>query len=240
MAGYVAPNIVTNTLVVCLDAANPLSYTSGSTTWYDLSGNKNNFTLYNGVGFSTENGGCLTFDGVNDYVASTNTLNLSTYSYAVIEIFFKSTTTSTVMLFEQTNNWNSNPGGFGLVLNDTGGGNLANCNHTNHNTEFAKNYLVTSNSVWSNNLNIYGRVSDSTGRLTYVNGILTPFTATGGGTNTDTGAGQLANSTFYIGSRGGASLFFKGNISSLKIYGFKISATEVSQNYNTLKTRFGL
>ena len=67
---YIPPtdNIVTDGLVLHLDAGRPESYTDGETTWRDLSGNNNNGTLVNGVGFSAENGGSLEFDGVNDYV----------------------------------------------------------------------------------------------------------------------------------------------------------------------------
>ena len=41
------PRIVTNGLVLALDAADRNSYVSGSTTWFDLSGNSNNGTLTN-------------------------------------------------------------------------------------------------------------------------------------------------------------------------------------------------
>mgnify|MGYP003346154397 CR=1 FL=1 len=63
-----SPKIVTNGLVLALDAGNIKSYTSGSTTWYDKSGYGNNGTLYNGVGYSSTYGGGLVFDGVDDYV----------------------------------------------------------------------------------------------------------------------------------------------------------------------------
>jgi len=36
MAGTVAPDIVTNGLVLYLDAANTKSYVSGSTSWTDI------------------------------------------------------------------------------------------------------------------------------------------------------------------------------------------------------------
>ena len=59
-------NIVTNGLVLYLDAANYLSYTSGSTTWRDLSSSNNSGTLTNGPTFSSANGGSIVFDGVDD------------------------------------------------------------------------------------------------------------------------------------------------------------------------------
>ena len=64
MAGTVAPNIVTDGLVLYLDAANPNSYVSGSTTWVDIAAG-NNGTLVNGPTFSSANGGSLLFNGTN-------------------------------------------------------------------------------------------------------------------------------------------------------------------------------
>jgi len=61
-----SPKIVTDGLVLCLDAGNPKSYPGSGTTWTDLSGNSNNGTLVNGVGYNGSNLGSLSFDGVDD------------------------------------------------------------------------------------------------------------------------------------------------------------------------------
>lgn len=65
------PPIVTNGLVLHLDAGDTASYPVTGTTWTDLSGNGNNGTLVNGVGYNSANGGSLVFDGVNDRVSTT-------------------------------------------------------------------------------------------------------------------------------------------------------------------------
>ena len=70
-------NIVTDGLVLQLDAVNSKSYVSGSTTWNDLSGNSYTGTLLNGVGYSSEVGGSLSFDGSNDYIQN-NSFRAST------------------------------------------------------------------------------------------------------------------------------------------------------------------
>ena len=67
---YYGPRIVSNGLVLCLDAANKRSYPGTGTTWTDLSGNSNNGTLTNGPTFSAGNMGSILFDGTNDYVGS--------------------------------------------------------------------------------------------------------------------------------------------------------------------------
>ena len=61
------PTIVTDGLVLCLDAANSRSYPKSGTAWSDLAGS-NNGTLTNGPTFSSANGGSIVFDGSNDRV----------------------------------------------------------------------------------------------------------------------------------------------------------------------------
>jgi hypothetical protein len=78
-----SPKIVTDGLVLYLDAANPKSYTSGSTTWRDLTRNGNDGSINNGVGYSSSNLGILTFDGIDDYVRIP-TVNLTNTSYTII------------------------------------------------------------------------------------------------------------------------------------------------------------
>jgi hypothetical protein len=68
------PKIVTDGLILCLDAANVKSYPGSGTTWTDLSGNGNNGTLTNGPTFSSDNGGSIFFDGTDDFVTNTVTL----------------------------------------------------------------------------------------------------------------------------------------------------------------------
>lgn len=68
MANRYGPQIVTNGLVLCLDAGNSKSYPGSGSTWVDLSGNNNNGTLVNGPTFNSSNGGSIAFDGVNDYI----------------------------------------------------------------------------------------------------------------------------------------------------------------------------
>ena len=69
MALFHSPSIVTSGLVMYLDAANIKSYSGAGTSWTDLSGNGNNGVLTNGPTYSAANGGGIVFDGVNDLVA---------------------------------------------------------------------------------------------------------------------------------------------------------------------------
>lgn len=65
MAFNRGPNIVTDGLVLALDAGNIKSYPGSGNIWSDLSRNGNNGILQNNVSY---NDGYLTFDGSNDYV----------------------------------------------------------------------------------------------------------------------------------------------------------------------------
>jgi len=76
--------LVLTDLYVNLDASNASSYPGTGTTWFDLSGNSNDFTLYNGVSYSAAEGGQLVCDGVNDYMQATineTTAAFSAFAY---------------------------------------------------------------------------------------------------------------------------------------------------------------
>jgi hypothetical protein len=71
--------IISNGLILYLDAGNAASYPGSGTTWTDVSGNINTGTLTNGPTYSSANGGSIVFDGSNDYVLANNT-NLNSLS----------------------------------------------------------------------------------------------------------------------------------------------------------------
>ena len=63
MATKYGPTIVTDGLVLCLDAANSQSYPGSGTTWTDLSGNSNDANVGSSVTYnSTYGGGLVTLD----------------------------------------------------------------------------------------------------------------------------------------------------------------------------------
>jgi hypothetical protein len=86
MASSIAPNIVTDGLVMYLDAANTKSYPGSGTTWNDLSGNSNNGTLINGPTFNP-NGG-IDFDGTDDYINFGNPTELNFTGNMSHEVWF--------------------------------------------------------------------------------------------------------------------------------------------------------
>lgn len=83
-------SVVRDGLVLHLDAANPKSYPGSGTTWFDLSGNKNDMSLVNGPVFSSDLKGSLGFDSTNDYIQGNSTTPFQTTSFT-IEMYLKLT-----------------------------------------------------------------------------------------------------------------------------------------------------
>jgi hypothetical protein len=103
MAGRIAyyGGIVTNGLVLALDAAKKDSYPGSGTLWRDISGNGNNGTLTNGPTFNSGNGGSIVFDGVNDYVQYETSLDpyISGNRDFTIELWVYKNTSGDGMIF---------------------------------------------------------------------------------------------------------------------------------------------
>lgn len=213
-------NIVTNGLVLYLDAANYLSYTSGSTTWRDLSSSNNSGSLVNGPTFSSGNGGSIVFDGVNDYVVVDSTvydLNKGTLS-----IWFKRAGATYIIIGSYGGSGNQRTPTFYQTGNNIGWefGSL-----TGKNTG-----ISFTDDTWFNMVMTF----DSSYNVNvYVNGTLA-------GTGTSSNPGGFFNQ-FTIGRYGNYGSFFgKGNFATTQVYNRALSAQEVLQNYNAQKTRFGL
>ena len=87
MAHHHSPRIVTDGLLLTLDAVNTKSYPGSGTVWYDLSGNGHNFNLINGPSLTSEG---FSFDGTNQYAnIGSSGLNLDTANDRTIEIWVK-------------------------------------------------------------------------------------------------------------------------------------------------------
>lgn len=223
-----SPKIVTNGLVLCLDAANNKSYVSGSTTWTDLSPNQNTGTLTNGPTFSSTNGGAIVFDGTNDYVDCGTNLSFTTTGFSICAWVYPTSATSYRTVF----------------------------NKGNGTTAAGSQYELLSSFNGSNKFQfdvfIGGARTDTASPSTYAlnkwyyvcgtrSGSLNTLYENGVSTNTVTIAGTLnttANTT-KIGIAG-STLPFSGNIAIAQIYNRALSASEILQNYNATKIRFGL
>ena len=230
--------IVTDGLVLHLDAANTKSYQSGSTTWNDLSGNRNNGTLVNGPTFSSGNGGSIVFDGVNDYIDLGTT---STFS------FIQNTGVFTICAWVRLTDFST--ARFMLGNNDGTGGRKG----------FNLGYRGTSGRLWLAMSDGGGAILDLTRNNFFINSDWVFVTVVGNGTtcqfyrnglifgapsNTFTrlstgdsfrvlGLGRLNNYTL-------SNSYWQGNITQTQIYNKTLTAEEILQNYNATKSRFNL
>ena len=229
------PDIVTDDVVLYLDASNKSSYPGTGTVWYDLSGNENNFNLNGPI---HDLSGYFDFDGTNDYAKTVSTLDLSQYDYITVQINMLSENTNKLELtFEHSDNWNTNIGGFGLTNHSGGSTYNNNLHHTNHDRGgIYRNYEANILNDWHQQTNIFSSVDDTSGRLTYIDGNLLNYSVQPSGsypTGTITSNSlNFGNYHFYISSRAGSNYFLNGKVKSILIYGTKLSSSQIYQNYD--------
>jgi hypothetical protein len=223
MSFHHSPRIVTDGLVLCLDAASKKSYSGGGTIWRDLTQNANNFSLVNGTSFSNSNQGSFLLDGNDDVISISNPINIpNTESSSSADIWFNTYTTSGTkqILFvgKDGNSYQIEIRSNILRMGVWGGGFLVSSNIT-PSTFTWYNCTISTNGTTHN---------------IYLNGQLI---------NSNSTATQTGNVTrIVIGSYilNGGNEQFNGLISNVKIYNRVLLASEISQNYNALKGRFGL
>jgi len=224
MAFAYSPKIVTDGLVFAVDAANKKSYPGSGTTWSDLSGNSNEIELVNGPTFDSANGGSIVFDGTNDFAREITyngpaiTLNGPLTLSGWFNYDNYSSTRSTLGLINGNNaiqmGWR---GGSGAIWK-YGGTVLVNYNEPPTGTWF--------NSVLT--LNGSTAISYVNGELDTTNLSASPQTA------------ALASIVMSSYTTGGSSERFAGKLTNITLYNRVLSPTEITQNYNALKSRFGL
>ena len=222
--------IVQSGLVLNLDAGVSSSYPGSGTTWTDLSGNGNNGTLVNGVGYNSGNGGSLVFDGVNDYVSgSLGTLNAP----FTLEVFGKFNNSSQVN-YEYfgsvggfsadgmisiskigTQDPNSSYHGFMYVYNGSGDAKKTNIDLRTTNYQHLVIVLLPSSPY----IKLYKNGVEGS----MVDALSAPIN-----TNGNYRIGTWSNNTWWL----------NGNISKVSIYNRALTATEITQNFNATKSRY--
>lgn len=225
MSTIVSPNILTDGLVLYLDAGNRKSYSGGGTIWYDLSGRNNNSTLFNGPSFSALNMGCFSLDGVNDY-----------FSFGQTNFSGNNPWSATFWVRVNQSEVGGGRKGWFLWLGDDiqSGNNLIAFGVRDGFLEVAH---WANDNTYNNtpiNFNNYQNLTitfDGVVENIYNNGVLT---------DNKLMTLNIINGNWYIGSRVGSSEFLAFNLVNVQLYSKALSANEVSQNYNATKSRFGL
>jgi hypothetical protein len=220
MGFYRGPNIVTDQLKFVVDAGSQRSY-SGSGTTVNTLVETISGTLYNGVGFSSANGGAFDFDGVDDYILFSsiptgvnpgtdgafsfggwiNTSNESRFQQWIrlsAYFFYLKTDQSYIRIYY---------GGTPLDL-----------------------AFTFSHGEWINLYAVVDRPNDTI-RI-YKNGIQVAVSTSA------TQTGSVGNGNFNIGGVAGERL--ENLIGPISYYNKALSVAEITQNYNAQKSRFGL
>ena len=237
MSFHYSPKIVTNGLVLALDAANKKSYPGSGTSILDLSGNSNDGVLTNGPTFDSGNGGSIIFDNSNDYINVPINNNLILNSAGTIEAWVKiknlgGSYDNTIVMKGDGASWTNlhyilfEPSGYDVMMLSTSNGT------STTNLNGVKTPSLSTN-TW------YHIVANWQGvdfNRIYLNGELSQEKTTGIYQPKDT----TASCFFQIGRTYSNNYYFDGNIAITKIYNRALSSQEILQNYNATKSRFGL
>jgi hypothetical protein len=234
------PRIVTDGLVLCLDAANKRSYPGSGTTWTDLSGNGNNGTLINGPTFDSGNGGSIVFDGVDDFTNFGNILNLGTNN-CTINVWLKiNSTWSGTKYFVSKARSASQSYRYAFGLSQTR--QLRGFMQGNGGSDITPITITTLNlNEWCMCTMVVNRSSSIE---LYINGELQ--TLSGNATISQwNNLNFQSQNPFRVGSYTASDntsplLALPGNISITQMYFRSLTLKEIQQNFNALRGRYGI
>lgn len=222
--------IVTNGLVMYLDAANIKSYLGNGTAWNDLSGGGNNGTLTNGPIFSSSEGGSFTFDGTNDYVEISHTTALNAFPLTMTAWIYVTSTANNADIINKYISGSVNGYRMGITQNGIGiyyfAGSI---------NQGLTNYDSGSGAIVANKWNMVTASVDSSGGIIYIN-------AQQVGTRSWVGTPAAPTNTtpFRLGHYPPNALYFNGKIASACIYNRALSSQEIKQIFNASKRRFSV
>lgn len=209
---YNNPKLVTDGLVLALDAANPKSYPGTGTTWSDLVGS-NDGTLTNGPTFDSGNSGSFVFDGIDDYADSGNP-SISNGKLTV-NAWAKINTGSIYqhIVDSSSNSWHL------AILN-------TNKPYFYNGSTFHSAALTLTVGEWYMLTGVQGTTLDI-----YVNGGLSQSIAS----NVNVTTNNVNIGRWQSGSRP-----YTGSIAQVSIYNRALTVDEIAQNYNATRGRFGI
>jgi hypothetical protein len=217
------PKITTDGLILFLDAANPKSYIGSGTNWVDLVGNTN-ATLVGTPTFSSAALGSFTLNGSSQYATVSNVYNFATSNQLTAMVWAKSAVA----------NWND----FGFIISrrdqfiihpNAGAKDVACYVNTTTGGWQAVSFTPSSITVYNN----YCMTYNAGTLITYLNGVYASNNNVGATLTSDTGVVE-------IGKDDGLSRYLNGSISSVILYNRALSASEILNNYNATRAKFGL
>ena len=226
------PQIVTDGLVLCLDANNAKSYPGAGTAWSDLAGSGNSATLFNAVAFNSD--GYFTYDGTNDWSSISSPGSYNTYSFEMfINIltatqyssrFFGHTSYGTYCLLNPANvtfHFNPDP-----ATSGSGSVNVASGVNVGYGNWFHVCVTTTrASGPYLTKVYINGHLRVTSG--------LVPSSTIGG--------------TLVLGAQRNPTTWPSGgqqpsncHLANFRLYDRLLNSSEVLNNFNSLRSRFGL
>lgn len=242
MAFNFSPKVVTDGLVLALDAANPRSYVSGSTVWSDLTSYNVSGSLLNGTSYSSNGIGSLVFDGVDDVV---NVQGLNSYKPQFplsVCVAFKTNASGVPQNLCKTDNpTTSFHAGIMLSVSTTNQINIEYGNNSGNAPAGRRSYQTAVNTVSTGNWYVLSAILPT--NLTcqcFLNGVQISAPYLSGTATTLVYPGSASSIGYKYMGTNIPGWYLNGNISTIHIYNRALTATEVLQNYNAIKSRFNL
>lgn len=222
-------SIVTSNLVFNVDFANTKSYTSPQTVVKNLVPDLSDGEFIDVPTFSSSNSGFLSFVS-NDGIRFPNSTTLDVQNVSV-EVWIKTNATSQNGFWFEKGTVNTQ-----YSLFQEGGAifwrhYFSNLSLYNQLSVTTSTYINTSN--W---YQVVGTFTSGTRRI-YINGSMVASDTQAGTLNTNAGGMSIG---VYGGYSGGRGYYYNGNLSSCRVYSKELSATEVLQNFNALRGRYGV
>jgi hypothetical protein len=206
--------IVLSGLQLYLDAGSPTSYPGSGTVWFDISGNGRNATL-NNVSYSSNNGGIFAITSAANSNIDITTYNIASSDYTVMTATRYSGATRGRILNGRSNNW----------LMGHWGSNTLNY--------FAEGWVsAVNNGPNDTNWRIYSATGRGTYQLRANNSLVVSGTSGTQGPN-----GLVAG---YSGIGGTSSETSDAEIGFVLVYNRILTDAELSQNYESFRSRYGV
>jgi hypothetical protein len=229
--------MISENLIVQLDAGNILSYPGSGTAWKSLvSSIQNNGTLTNGPSFSFDNKGCIVFDGINDYVAlPLNFFNHDAGTPFTVSIWFITTNAGGTLFGQQgSSNPSSSSGGYVPAIYVNANGKMVTSCFWGGSTN---DISVSSASVNDGNWHNITVAFASGSQKTYLDGVLT-------GTVSKTQTTYSSNYYYFLGAGYSefwplaSGYYFNGRVGYMSFYNAELTGAQVLQNYNAISNRY--
>ena len=188
-------------------------------------------TTINLANVSFDDNAQMTFDGTNDYIQASEYTIPATGPFTVEFVYRISTVGGRGGLFERNPNSPYN----GMSLGQGGAGNWAfNISDTFNGTLLSAAFTYPTQNVWYHDVGVF---NGSNTVQSYRNGVLVNTTTAGTVGNIDT---QGTRDKLLVMKRDNNSSTVGGDVALVKVYNRALTAAEVTQNYQAVKSRFGI